>query len=500
MVKEFLEKVFKFTDYNASIPGNAYPTYDPNTNPMLFPPKSPTEDPLLDVMNATGQNPSKPPLSQNFFVHTSAIGSQGTEIYAGYAREEYLRELLGHDRAKIFDRMRRSDTQVKMLLNAVKNPIKQATWDIQPASDMQNDIDDANFIKHLLFERFNFNKFLANCLTMVDFGHAVAEPTVKLVKDDPRWGTFHAINAIDFISQKTIYRWNLNTDTGDLVSLTQIAIGDLHRYVDIPAELLMCFSIEQEGANYEGVSMLRPCYGNWFRKNLYLKLNAIGIEKFAIPTPVVTIPTNGFQGTAQYSFLIQALEVYTSGQSNYLTIPDGVKIDWVKGVYDPAKVDAAVDSEDRRMTKAFLANFLELGANGRGSFALSEDLSDFFLSGLEHVAQEVCDKVNTHLIPMLMNMNRPGRGKLPLLKHSGITDKAGKEMADTMVALAGAKIIIPDDPLEDNVRKRFNWPGRSQQGQRQDQAAPPSGGGGASSPGGGGGKSLSERILKRVYG
>lgn len=469
-----------------------------------------TNDPVNQFLQQSQSNGDAQlnPSPLNNLLHSSAISSQGTEVYAGYTHEEYLDSLLGYRRAKEFDKMRRGDTQVKMLLNATKNPIKQSTWEIEAASDEPEDQMIADLIRHILFDDYQiytprgqkkagWSIFLNNALSMVDFGHAVIEPTFEL-KSHMKYGMYHGIKALDSVSQKTIHRWNLAPDTGELLSVTQIALGDLHRYVDIPAEFLMHFSVEQEGANYEGVSFLRPCYGNWIRKNLYLKLQAIGIERFSIPTPIAKIP-DGFQGTDQYAYLIDILENYTSGESSYITMPKSVDLTIQPNPYDPSKVDSVIDSEDRRMTKSFLANFLELGLTGSGSFAMSEDLSDFYLSSLEHIAKEICATVNGALIPLLCNMNFGSLPKLPILKYSGLSDKAGKELSEVLHFLSAAQVIVPDDVLEDNIRKRYTLPKKSDLGKRT--VAPTTGGGGMGGGGGGGGggsSSLSERIRRKT--
>lgn len=459
-------------------------------------------DPMAQLVNASGERRDTPPLWQNFFVHKVAIGSTGTETYAGYPREEYLHDLLGKDRAKIFDKMRRSDTQITMLLRAITNPIKSANWEIEPASDDPADIAVADKIRHILFDDMSklggFARFVDEALTAPIFGHAVFEKTYKLVLNHPKFGTYHGIKGLDLISAKTIYQWNLDPD-GHLQSVTQIAIGDLHRYVQIPAQFLMVYSIDMEGSNYEGISLLRSCYGSWLRKNMNLKLNAIGTERFAIKTPIVTVPA-GKENQESFGFLITALESYMSGQSNYLTVPEGYTVVFPAGAeYDPAKVDSTVDAEDRRMAKAFLANFLELGMNNGGSFGMSEDLSDFFLSGIEHLAGGVCQMVNANLIPELVNLNFfEGVKNMPKLTHSGITDKAGKELAEVLHFLTGAQIIEPDDLLEANVRKRYHLPKKSELGKRVAQPTV-AGTGGFGIPGQPP-TTLSERIRRRITG
>jgi hypothetical protein len=396
--------------------------------------------------------------------HAENIGSPGTSIYSGYFDEDYLDALKNKERADVFDKMRRSDPQIKMILSAVKNPIKASCPEIHPAGEEIFQKNDARLIEKVLFESMQtpFNRFLSEALTMIEYGFSMFEVTHKnfvgqQLKDEDGniiLNSYTGIKNLSWRSPKTIERWNVDHGTGDLLGVTQYVYGDLDREAFIPAKYLLLFTNEREGSNYEGISWLRPCYGNWWRKNNFNKLNAIGIEKHAIPTPVVTVP-QGKQTSTQYNKLITALEKYTTHQSNYLTMPAGFELNLNTNTYDPSKVETSIENEDKRMTKAFLANFLELGMSGTGAYALSNDLSDFFLTGLEHLAKEIAEPINKYLIPEIVKMNFGPREKYPTLSFAGISDKAGKELAETLSILTSANLLVPDKNLEKHLRKRL---------------------------------------------
>lgn len=398
-------------------------------------------------------------------------GSYGTEVQAGYLYEEYLQRLQGYTRAIEFDKMRRGDYQIKMCLNAVKFPISSAVWEIKPFDDSPEAAADADLVRHILFNDLNrsWRKFVHEALTICEFGFAPFEITHKVVMNHAKFGSYIGVN-LGWRSPKTIHRFNVKPD-GVLESITQYAYGDLDSTVDIPAEWVLLFNLEQEGANYEGIPLIRPCYGNYRRKDVYLKLNAIGIEKFAVPTPIATIPDQK-QNSTQYDNMIATLQKYTTHQANYITKPAGWEIELNNNAYDPQKVEVSIDNEDKRMTKAFLASFLELGQNGVGSYALSNDLSDFFLGGLESIANEIKDPINDKLIPHIVEMNRGKRDGYPKLCSSGISDKIGKEFAEVLKLFIDGKVITPDDPLEASIRKRLNLGEKSSIGIRQPDPAP----------------------------
>lgn len=417
------------------------------------------------------------------FAHRKSTGSPGTELFSGYGTEEYLRELRGIERARIFDEMRRSDSQCKMLLSAVLNPIRSACWEIEAADDTPEATLDKLFVESCLMGAGAcrpFKSMISEVGTiMCVHGACAMEKTFKFVQNDINFGTYHGIGSLSTISPKTIDRWRVDKYTQKLSSIMQISNGDLGKGVtEIPAPYLLVFNIDQDGANYEGIGMFRPIYGNYFRKNIYLKLNAIGTEKYAVPTPVIKIQA-GFEKTDGYKALIAALEVYTSGQSNYLIVPNDVDVTFPgASAYDPSKVDGAIDAEDRRMAKAFLANLLELAMNGGGgAMALGSVLSDFFLGGIVYIGDRICEPFNQQLIPELVRMNRGPRQKYPTLKVSGIDNKAGLELSTILDNLVKSKLIVPDDKLEDTLRKRYNLPVKSLIGQRD--VTPPSPFGGA---------------------
>lgn len=396
------------------------------------------------------------------------VGTSGVRNYSGYIYEDYLHKMRGRERADVFDRMRRSDPNVQMCLLAVKNPIKSATWTISAGSEESKDQEIAELIRHILFKDMakTWKETVGEVLTVVDFGHCLLEVIHKNVVDHNNFGSYTGIANLAFRSARSIDRWNINHLTERLVSVTQVADGDAGGIFEIPAEFLLLFTLNKEGPNYEGISMLRPCYGNWLRKNNAQKMNAAGIEKYAIPTPIGTIP-KGMDSKEGRASLERVLKAYTSHQKNYIIKPEGWNIELQNNsTYDPSKVDSTIDREDVRMTKAFLANFLELGMGSTGSFALSNDLSDFFLGGLVHIADEICEKFN-RLIKALVILNYGPQEKYPTLTYTDLNDKAGKELAEILGILVSNQIVIADDPLEDAMRVHYKLPVRSEEGQRK---------------------------------
>lgn len=433
--------------------------------------KSLAEPVIGDSLNPIARQESVDGPKKVDLLVTQEIGSSGTELYGGYFSEEYLPELSGVEAAVVYDKMRRNDARIKMALSAVLNPIKGASWEVSSGGDSDAEKVHAEFISHIFFNgglgpEKTWKDFLGEVLTFVAFGHSVFEVTDSVVFDSKKFGTYNGIKNLGFRAQNTLRRWNLDKQSGLLLSVEQNAYGDLERNVLIPGDKLLTFSLDKEGDNYEGISALRPAYGSWLRKQFFLKMMAIGIERNAVPTPIVKYKA-GQENSAQWAAMIRNIRGYTSHQRNYFAHSADYEVDFTTNTFSSKDVKDAIEFENVEMTVNFLANFLLLGQSGAsGSYSLSFDLSDFFLGGLEHLAEYICDRINMRLIPRLVRMKYGPQENYPKLTATGISDKAGKELAEVLKMLRDGNYIVPTDDDEVSIRKRFGLPKMSENGKR----------------------------------
>lgn len=411
-------------------------------------------------------------------------GTSGTKIYSGYYDEEYLQKIKHLRGMDLYDEMRRSDSEIAMLLSVVKNPIKSAKWTIEGVDESDEEKEIRDFVYHCLFDdmgnpltgkRKNFKELLEEILTFVEFGFSAFEVVHKNVKGHSQFGDYIGLRDIGFRSQKTIETWKLRQD-GSIESVRQIVQGDLKIDVNIPGDSLLVFTMNKEGDNYEGISMIRPCFGNWFRKNNFLKSLAIGVEKSSTGIPVAKMSKEFMDRSdyeEQFITLGQILEQFASHENQSIVLPAGVELGEIKISFDAEKVQKVIDAEDVKMSKRFLANFMELGLSGSGSFALGSDLSDIFLSGIEYIADMICETMNQCVIETLVKAKYGYRDDYPKLVHRGINDKAGKELAEIITAFVDRNVIKPSERLEDYVHDRYGLPDVDRDIKEEEQVEPP---------------------------
>lgn len=387
-------------------------------------------------------------------------GKSGTLVTADTIQNDYLKELIGEAGQETYAKMLLSDSQIRKLVHAVNNPIKSATWDIEPASDDKKDIEIAALIRQILFNDIpdGWKSKLDEVLTFPWHGHAVFE-VIHKNRIDKNFGAYTGLANIAFRDQRTLDKWVFSSE-GVLEKVHQLQSGDIEVNNYMEADTLIIFYNEKKG-NDSGYPFCRMLYGNYKRKLLYKQLQAIGIEKGAIGVPVLNLPTGVDYGSDEYQEAVDQLTAYTQAESAHIILPDGyeLKLDQAN-TFDPAKVQVAIKAENEEISGSLVAMWLEMGIGGNSAVGSSTGISaDFFRDGIEYLADKIASPFNLTLIPQLVRMNYGDTVEvMPKLIHSGIADEAGKELMEVVTGYTNAGVIQPDEQLEDHIRKAHNLP------------------------------------------
>lgn len=404
----------------------------------------------------TEKNTSEENAKTNF----KGLGRSGTFITSDNIQNDYLSELVGIAGQELYTKMLLSDSQIRKLYHAVSNPIKSANWSVEPASDDAKDLEVAALIEQILFKDLpdGFIAKLDEILTFPWHGHAVFE-VIHKNRIDKKFGPYTGLANIAFRDQRTLDKWKFNRE-GVLEFIHQAQSGDVEADVDMPADTLMIFYNEKKG-NDSGYPFCRMLYGNYKRKLLYKQLQAIGIEKGAIGVPKLELPEGIDFDSPEFEAAVEQLELYTQAENAYIILPNGyiLTLDH-SNTFDPAKVQVAVKAENEEISGSLVAMWLEMGIGGNSAVGSSTGISaEAFKDGIEYLANKIADPFNLDLIPNLVALNFGDTIEtLPKLVHNGIADEAGIELMQIVTGYVDKGIIVPDEPLEDHVRKTHNLP------------------------------------------
>ena len=417
------------------------------------------------------------------------LGASGTINVDGILQQdEYNPTLQGQSALRTYDRMRRSDSSVREALQHIFAPIKNATWEIEPASDDPEDLEIAAFIDASYFKwpTQPFHEYLNQALHYLTFGYQVFEQVDQIIdaelefsvpgEDAPRTIPSRQFLTLKRFAQRlphTIYRWNM--EDGELTSIVQFLFtGAEPPQVEIPADRLLVYTNEREGDDLTGISLLRTAYKPWVMKELVEKCAAVGVERHGVGINTMYVPDRYRDDDAMMDRIEDMLANLRSGEFNYLVIPGpkgtGGSDQSMNGFYFEI-VGPAGGIPDFTQLLAYhrgeikgnvLARFGELGHGQTGARATGDTQSEVWYDGLHAVARHV-SAVNDIAIRRLVDANYPNVTRYPTLEARDIESKSLSEFADANSKLVLAGAIIPDQPFRDFVRQSVDAPEESEE-------------------------------------
>ena len=125
--------------------------------------------------------------------------------------------------------------------------------------------------------------------------------------------------------------------------------------------------------------------------------------------------------------------------------------------------NATIDRYDTRMAMTVLADFVLLGHQKVGSFALSDNKTEMFSLAIGAFLDIICEEFNKKAIPYLVDMNGEQFGGItdyPKLVHGDIETQDIGKLGDYIQKMTGIGVLQPDAGLEDFVRQQAGLPKR----------------------------------------
>lgn len=415
----------------------------------------------------------------------STFGVSGTPITSGFLLDlgEYNPELMGRNAIPIYEKMRRGDAQVRATLAACKLPILSAKWEVMPgdpsttlraksrgSSAKAKEI--AEFVKENLFGGLEFQSstggwvsqswqsVIYNALLMLDFGCAIHEDIYTVDGDAIRLRSLAGRLPI------TYYRWHTEADGETLLALEQYGYrGDQFLNVLLPADKIARFTYQQEGANFWGIALQRAMYPHWYIKSKLYRIDAIANERNALGIPVFRLAP-GFASQdkeAAYSFVTQLAAHEATG----LVEPPG---DATTGFriagYEGRLRDVmpSIQHHNEMISRAALNTFMDLGQSAHGSRALGASATDFFMLGLQSVADQIALDITCSTIRRLVSLNFGDSAPCPRLVAGNVQAHSVADMTGNLVSLAQQGLIVSENNLRKHIREKLALPEESAEG------------------------------------
>jgi hypothetical protein len=400
----------------------------------------------------------------------SELGQPGTEFFSGYISEEYNPDLLNKQGIELYDKMRKNDSQIYSTLQAVKLPLLQAQWFVEPAKgddvNKEEAIEQAKFIEDLLINKLKWKKQLRLILTFLEFGFKYLEKVYSLDEKGrivwSKWGDRQQTAHDKWMSDDNVIGASQQPTSPYRIEKGIFTPDTDNRMPFIPMEKLLLFSYQREGDNYEGISLLRAAYKHyWFKDTLY-KIQGISCERYGVGMPWVQM--GDFNSNDDRSNAENLAKNFRSNETSYLVTPGrkddgGMNVEILTPGGDPKSADIreAIDHHNRMITMNILAPFLDLGSKNSGSYSLGESQLDFFLLGVKSIADIVIEVVD-EAIEELILLNWPETKNFPKLNVTDLRDEDLEVFANSLNTLSMGNLLDVDEGLKAYIRKNLKLP------------------------------------------
>jgi hypothetical protein len=403
------------------------------------------------------------------------LGVTGLKHSGGYVDEEWLRELQRQRGPKRYREMRDNDPVVGGMMFAIEALIRRVKWRVEPGDKSAAAIDHAEFVDSCRDDMSHtWEELIAEILSFFTYGWSYFEVVYKRRVgpderdassrsrfDDGRYGW----RKIAIRSQDSLDRWDLD-EAGGVKGMWQIAPP---KFIPtfIPIERSLLFRTSLNKGSPEGRSLLRNAYDSWFRKRHIQNIEGIGIERDLTGIPIVWVPPRILnkdgrtpEDEATYAAMKQLVREIKRDEQEGVVFPLAYDEGGRKrfdisllstGGRRQFETTDIVERHDARIAMSLLADFILLGHQQVGSFALSSSKTSLFLTALGGILGIIRSVFNRHEIPRLLRMNgiSVSDPPPPTLEHGNVELRDLEQLGKYLQTLTAAGVpLFPNKKLE----------------------------------------------------
>lgn len=411
---------------------------------------------------------------------TKELGTSGLNFSGGQVQEELLAELRGDKAIRIFEQMQLNDSLIGGILFAIDMLIRQVEWAVEPHPE--GDDEQVQFLEECMDDMsHSWVEFISEILTMLPFGFSFFE-TVYKIRQGPQdetakvpsskfadgkvgWRKF-AIRA-----QSSLDKWEFDED-GGLRGFVQRA-APKYEAVTIPIEKGLLFRTSVVKGNPEGRSILRTAYRSWYFKKRMEEIEGVGIERDLAGLPRFRIDADILQSTdpAHMSLVQSARTVIQNVRQDKeagIILPimkdeggnDLIEFDLMNsGGTRTFDITNVIERYDKRIASSVLADFILLGQDATGSYALSSDKTSLFAQALGAWLQAIEEVINRFAVARLWRVNGWDATTAPKIVHKDIEKPDLMQLSTFLQTLATMGMpMFPDEDLEKHLRELADLP------------------------------------------
>lgn len=390
-------------------------------------------------------------------MHKMEVGKTGIRFSYGYVYEDFLTSLQGTRGIKVFREMSDNDAVIGSCLHAIKQILREARWEVRAGdSGVAECKKDAEFLeRNILSMTHSWTDFVVEILSMLIYGWSYFEQVFKRdYNGDIVW------EKLAHRKQSSMEKWELD-DVGEVLGLYQRPAPD-YKLVYLPLKKGILFRTEPAGNNPEGRSILRNAYRSYYFKKNIEEIEGIGIERDLAGLPMLTPPpefkieSEDIETKTAIDWAKKLVSSIRRDEQDGILKPHGWDFELVaspgKRQFDTSEI---INRYNKQISVTVLAQFVMLGMERTGSYALAKEQTDLFYMCLEGWADTMASTFNRHAIPTLFGLNgisskdRP----LPYMVHTNIHRYNLRDLAYFVSTLANVEGLVIDEDVQNYLKQ-----------------------------------------------
>lgn len=366
------------------------------------------------------------------------------------------------------------DPHVSAAVHGITDPILGADWQVFPKDKDPFANEVADFVAESLFERIDFQAALADSMHYLRDGCALLEITddvcdiaMDKYPNHPGSGKAICLTGTYGVQRRTVERWIQSKENPrKIAGLMQHLFGsdvELGGREPVNADRLLRFTWMQEGANFDGVPVIRCAYQPWKVRKMYILTGAIQAEREGTGVPIIELPEDYTDDDKEE--VADILSGLRSSHKGYIVLPDGFKFRFEAPHGTPVVFEERIAKCNFDIAHGIARlGFLLLGHKGNGSYALASELEGQYAlclrrhaNFLEQVWNHGSDGWSPIKRLVWLNYGEAGLRAMPKLRAS-LPTQDWAAVWPIVKDLVGAGIISKDDALESFARQSLMLP------------------------------------------
>lgn len=408
------------------------------------------------------------------------IGSTGITRAGGFLSWDWVQELNGPRGAQSYREMAYTDALLHGVVFAVTMFLRRMEWRVEPADESAKAKKYAEECSHMLFERLQrtpWPSVIADAANFVIYGYCVLEKVWARDKET----NLLVIDKLAYRAQTSLEQWEFDTEETDEVIGVWQQPYDRSR-VFLPMEKLVNIRTVQESSNPEGRSILRGAYQYYVRKRVleegegrrllrqaglvvgrapmkWMSASATVDERMlyaAFRTAINKIAEDRQAAVMLPSDLIDTGGAAGTGQAKQVPLMD-IQYLMADG-RNAVDFNPTLERYDKRMAASVLADWLLLGQQGAGSWALSSDKTFMFAHALGGFADIMEGEFQRSVVKEWCHLNGYDDKLCPKLQHGDLSERDLTELGGFLKQLTETGYLAPSPILRQWIRDAANLP------------------------------------------